>query len=94
MKQLGSLQSKLTEMKEEMEKTTAEGTSGAGMVKVIINGAYQVKKVEISDELMGMNDKGMLEVLIASAFNDASEHMKAKIEEQSKGMASSMGLNF
>lgn len=94
MKQLGSMQSKLQELKNEMDKITAEGASGAGMVKVTIDGNFQVRKVQISDELFAMNDKGMLEVLITSAFNDASNHIREKMDGETRTMLSSMGMNL
>ena len=46
------------------------GESGAGLVKITINGAHNCRRIEIDPSLME-DDKEMLEDLIAAAFNDA-----------------------
>ncbi len=58
-------------------KSPAE--SGAGLVKVTINGAHNCRRVEIDPSLLE-DDKEMLEDLVAAAFNDAAR----RIEETQK----------
>lgn len=83
--QLAGLMKKAQEMQKNMEKAQeeianleVEGESGAGMVKVIMTGKHDLKKVIIDDAVM--DDKEMLEDLIAAAVNDANR----KVEEQSQ----------
>ena len=82
--QLAGLMKKAQEMQKNMEKAQeeianleVEGESGAGMVKVVMTGKHDLKKVTIDDAVM--DDKEMLEDLIAAAVNDANR----KVEEQS-----------
>lgn len=83
---LGNLMRQAQQMQENMQKAQAElvnlevtGESGAGMVKVVLNGRHEAKKVTIEPKLMS-EDLEMLEDLVAAAINDASR----KIEERSK----------
>ena len=58
-----------------LDKIEVEGTSGGGMVKIRASAKGRIIRVEIDDSLMKPDDKGMLEDLVAAAFNDAK--MKA-----------------
>ena len=57
-------------MQEEIAQLEVTGESGAGLVKITINGAHNCRRIEIDPSLME-DDKEMLEDLIAAAFNDA-----------------------
>lgn len=62
-------------MQEEVAKLEVTGESGAGLVKVTINGAHNCRRVEIDPSLLVEEDKEMLEDLIAAAFNDAARRI-------------------
>ncbi|MDH5434833.1 MAG: YbaB/EbfC family nucleoid-associated protein [Gammaproteobacteria bacterium] len=88
MKGLGGLMKQAQEMQEKMQKAQEDianmevvGQTGSGMVKVTMTGRHDVKKVEISDEVL-QEDKEILEDLIAAAVNDAVR--KVEDETQSK----------
>ncbi|MET1255587.1 YbaB/EbfC family nucleoid-associated protein [Aliikangiella maris] len=92
MKGLGGLMKQAQEMQEKMQKAQEEvanlevtGQSGAGLVKILMTGRHDVRKVEIDDELL-KDDKEILEDLIAAAINDAVR----KVEEESKDKMSSV----
>ncbi|VDY33133.1 DNA-binding protein, YbaB/EbfC family [Morganella morganii] len=74
MKQAQQMQDKMQQMQEEIANTEVTGESGAGLVKVTINGAHNCRRVEIDPSLME-DDKEMLEDLIAAAFNDAARRI-------------------
>ena len=85
MKQAQEMQEKMKKAQEEVANIEVEGESGAGMVKVIMTGRHDVRKIRISDELL-TDDKEILEDLIAAAVNDAVR----KIETESKDKMSSV----
>lgn len=92
MKGLGGLMKQAQEMQEKMQKAQEEvanievtGLAGAGLVKILMTGRHDVRKVEISDELFN-EDKEILEDLIAAAVNDAVR----KVEIESKDKMSSV----
>jgi hypothetical protein len=95
---LGNLMRQAQQMQETMKKAQAElaelevtGESGAGMVKVTLNGNHEAKKVTIEPKLMG-EDKDMLEDLMAAAINDAVRKITARSQEKYSGLMSGLNL--
>ena len=95
---LGNLMRQAQQMQENMQKAQAELAeivvaceSGAGMVKVTMNGRHEVKKVLIEPKLLG-EDKDMLEDLITAAINDAVRRVAARTQEKYSGLMSGMNL--
>ena len=95
---LGNLMRQAQQMQENMQKAQAElaeievtGESGAGMVKVTLNGRHEAKSVVIEPKLLG-EDKDMLEDLLTSAFNDAVRKIAARTQEKYSGLMSGMNL--
>lgn len=90
MKQAQQMQSRMQKVQEDIAQMEVVGESGAGMVKVTVNGAHSCRRVEIDPSLMTDEDKEMLEDLIAAAFNDASrrldEAQKEKMAQVTGGM--------
>ena len=91
MKQAQKMQEDMKQAQEEVANMEAEGQSGGGMVKVLMNGRHELRKVELDDSLMS-DDKEMIEDLLAAAVNDAVR----KIEQQSSERMSSVtaGMNL
>jgi hypothetical protein len=87
MKQAQQMQDKMAQVQEEIAAMEVTGESGAGMVKVTINGAHNCRRVEVDPSLLE-DDKDMLEDLIAAAFNDAARRVE---ETQKEKMASVSG---
>uniref|UniRef100_A0A3B0MKY9 Nucleoid-associated protein ARTV_2263 n=1 Tax=Arsenophonus endosymbiont of Trialeurodes vaporariorum TaxID=235567 RepID=A0A3B0MKY9_9GAMM len=89
MKQAQQMQENMQKVQEEIANTEVTCESGAGLVKVTINGAHNCRRIEIDPSLM-TDDKDMLEDLIAAAFNDAvrriEEAQKEKMANVSNGM--------
>ncbi|MDF7671429.1 YbaB/EbfC family nucleoid-associated protein [Orbaceae bacterium ESL0721] len=90
MKQAQQMQARMQQVQEEIAKMEVVGESGAGLVKVTVNGAHSCKRVEIDPSLVTEDDKEMLEDLIAAAYNDASrrldESQKEKMAQVTGGM--------
>ena len=99
MGQIANLMQQLPRIKEEMEKLqqrmgqlTAEGDSGAGMVKVRVNGRYEVLAVQLSDEALKGNDREMLEDLVKAATNQAIGKVRQLVADETGKMATGLGL--
>jgi nucleoid-associated protein EbfC len=95
---LGNLMRQAQQMQETMQKAQAEladievtGESGAGMVKVTLNGRNEAKKVLIEPKLLA-EDKDMLEDLLAAAINDAVRKVAARSQEKYAGLMSGLNL--
>lgn len=97
MKGLGNMMKQVQKMQEDLQKEQQRladeevtGESGGGMVKILLNGRYEARRVEIDPSIL--DDKEMLEDLIAAAINDASHKIADKSKDSMSGLAGSLGL--
>ena len=95
---LGNLMRQAQQMQETMQKAQAEladlkvtGESGAGMVRIVLNGRHEAKSIAIEPKLLG-EDKDMLEDLLLAAFNDAVQKLAARTQEKYAGLMSGLTL--
>ncbi|MBE0483070.1 MAG: YbaB/EbfC family nucleoid-associated protein [Bacterioplanes sp.] len=91
MKQAQKMQEQMQRQQAELAEAEVQGESGAGLVKITMNGRHDVKRVEIDDSLMS-EDKDMLEDLLAAAINDAVRKIEARNQEQMSKLTAGMGL--
>lgn len=91
MKQAQQVQEKMQEMQAEIASMEVQGESGAGLVKVTMNGRHEVKRVEIDASLL-TEDKEILEDLVAAACNDGVHKLENEQQRKMSGMASGFGL--
>jgi DNA-binding YbaB/EbfC family protein len=91
MKQAQAMQDNLKKAQEELASVEVTGESGAGLVKVTINGRHDVKSVKIAPELMG-EDVSMLEDLLAAAVNDANRKAEKLSKERLAGLTAGIEL--
>ncbi|HJZ56910.1 MAG TPA: YbaB/EbfC family nucleoid-associated protein [Gemmataceae bacterium] len=88
----GKIQEEVAKFQAQVGTITAEATAGAGYVTAKVNGRLEVLSVRISDEAMKLNDREMLEDLIAAAINQALTKVRAQLAEESAKMAANIGL--
>ena len=91
MKQAQKMQADMQKAQEEIASMEVEGQAGGGMVKVVMNGRHEIRRVSLDDSLMG-DDKEMIEDLLAAAVNDAVRRIEQ--ESQSKMSGLTDGLNL
>ena len=84
MKMMGKakeLQSKMKEAQEALAGIEVMGESGAGLVKVKMNGKKQAIQIDIDDSLLNSADKEVVQDLIVAATNKATEEADEKARE-------------
>ncbi|ERS10385.1 hypothetical protein Q668_20315 [Alcanivorax sp. PN-3] len=86
LKQAQAMQEKMKKMQEDAANAEVTGEAGAGLVKVVMNGRHDVKKVELDSSLMN-EDKEFLEDLLAAAVNDAVRRVERSQQDAMKNMA-------
>ena len=79
--QAKKMQEKMKEAQELLKKIEVEGISGGNVVKVIMNGEGDLKKIFLDDSLI-KESKEMIEDLIVAAHNDAKSKLKKKTSEE------------
>lgn len=82
MKQAQKMQEDIKKAQAELEEAELEGSSGGGLVTVVVNGNKQVKAIRISKEAVDPDDIEMLEDLIMAAIGDAGSKADALTEEK------------
>ena len=90
MKQAQMMQDNMKKAQEELATIEVEGQSGGGMVKVLMTCRNDVKRVSIDSSVM--DDKEMLEDLLAAAVNDAVRKAEATSAEKMGGLTAGMQL--
>jgi nucleoid-associated protein EbfC len=95
---IGDLLRKAQQMQDSMQKAQAElatlevtGEAGGGLVKVVLNGQHEAKRVTIDPRLM-TEAKDMLEDLLVAACNDAVRKIAANAQERYSDLASGLNL--
>ena len=85
---LGNLMQQAQKMQEDMKKAQEElelmqvlGESGGGLVKIVMTGKREARKVTIDPSLVG-EDKDMLEDLVAAAINDGIHKVERMKKEK------------
>ena len=90
MKQAQMMQDNMKKAQEQLAQTEVEGQSGAGMVKVMMTCAHDVRRVSIDPSVL--DDREMLEDLIAAAVNDAVRRGEELSKEKMSGFAAGLNL--
>ncbi|KLN62421.1 nucleoid-associated protein [Kiloniella spongiae] len=92
MKQAQQMQSKMAEMQEALADLEIEGAAGAGMVKVVMSGKYNLRSIKIDPSLINADDVEVLEDLIMAAVNDASSKVEATTQEKMQDVTGGLNL--
>jgi nucleoid-associated protein EbfC len=90
MKQVQQMQNNMQKAQAQLAELEVEGASGAGMVKVTMTCRNDVRRVQIDPA--AMDDKEMLEDLIAAAMNDAVRKAEATAQEKMGAVTQGMPL--
>jgi len=91
MQQAQQMQENLKKAQEELAAMEIHGESGAGLVKIVMNGKREALKVSIDDSLV-KEDRDMLEELVAAAFNDAVRKVAKIKQEKMSGLTSGLEM--
>lgn len=92
MKQAQEMQNKFTALQEELGQREMEGSSGGGMVKAVVSGKGELRKLDIDPKIIDPEEKEMLEDLVIAAFNDAKAKMDEAANAEMQKMTSGLGL--
>ncbi len=87
MRQAQKMQQDAMNAKEQLESTVFEGTASGGLVKVEVNGKYEMLSLKIDSSVVDPEDVEMLEDLVVAAYNDAL----TKIDTEKKNKLGAFG---
>ena len=88
MKQAKAMQEKLAEAQARLAELEVEGTSGGGMVKLVIKGSGELAKLDIDESLMAPGEGEVVADLVIAAHADAKRKLdaaQAELMQQAAG---------
>lgn len=87
-----NVQAELSKAQENLDTIEVEGASGGGLVKVKASAKGRIISVDIDESLLAPSEKGMVEDLVAAAFNDARAKADAAAQAEMSKMSSGLPL--
>jgi DNA-binding YbaB/EbfC family protein len=93
MKNLGNLKQQMGQLKETIEKITAEAEAGGGMVKAVANGEGRLISLKLDPELLNEKDRELAEELIVTAINKAADKARKQAENEMKSLMGLSGMD-
>lgn len=81
MGKMKDLQGRMKEAQEQLVGITESAESGAGLVRVTVNGHKRIVGLEIDPDIVKAEDKEMLQDLVVAAVNKALDTIEPKIKE-------------
>jgi len=95
MKQAQAMQEKLADAQNRLGELEVEGTSGGGMVKVVLKGTGELAKVDLDESLMQPGEGEVVADLVVAAHADAKRKLdaqQAELMREAAGPLAGMGL--
>ncbi len=92
MKQAQMMQKKMQEEQAKLAEEEVEGISGGGLVKITLNGKFDMTKLNIDKSLLNPDENDILEDLILAAYNDAKNKVDAKMNESVSALTGGLNL--
>lgn len=91
MKQAQALQSKMNTLQEDLKKHEIDGSAGAGMVKITLNGKGDIQKLKIDPSIVNADDVEMLEDLIIAAYRDGKDKVETYVNQEMSKIGGGLG---
>ena len=87
-----NVQAELTKAQAGLDTIEVEGASGGGLIKIRASAKGRIIGIAIDDSLINPAEKGMLEDLLAAAFNDARAKADAAAQQEMSKLSAGMQL--
>jgi DNA-binding YbaB/EbfC family protein len=92
MKELQKVQGRMAKVQEELQTAVYEAEAGGGLVKISLNGKYEVQAVRLKKEAVDPEDVEALEDLLLAAFNEARAKVEADSQDRMGGLTKGLGI--
>ena len=92
MKQAAQMQQKMEEMQARLETIEIEGSAGAGMVTVTLNGKGELKSLRIDPKLADPAEMEMLQDLIVAAHAEAKRKLEVTVADEMQKITGGLNL--
>jgi len=92
MKQAKKMQEQMGKIQEELEAKTVEAQAGGGMVRVVVNGKFNVVSIKIEKEAVNPEDVEMLEDLVVAAVNEGVRKAQEMASQEMAKITGGLGI--
>ena len=92
MGKVKEMQAKMEKVQEEIAAMSIEGTSGGGLVTVMLDGKGAMQSIRIDPSLFKEDDVEILEDLIVAAHKDAKDKGESQAQEKMAGLTAGIPL--
>jgi DNA-binding YbaB/EbfC family protein len=92
MKQARALQAKMAEIQGEIAALEVEGTAGGGLVRAVMTGKGEMKRLSVDPSLVKPEEREILEDLIVAAINDARGKAENALADKMRSAAGGLDL--
>lgn len=92
MKQASQMQAKMQEMQARLDSMEIEAEAGAGMVKLLLSGKGDLRRVKIDPKLADPAELEMLEDLLMAAHAEAKRKIEAVMADEMEKATGGMQL--
>ena len=92
MKQAQKMQADLVKKQDEVKQKVVSATAGGGMVKVKMNGNYDLVELVVAPEIVDPSDVEMLVETIIAAIKDAKGQVEAMSADQMSQITGGMKI--
>lgn len=92
MKQAKKMQEQMGKLQQELEMKTVEAQAGGGMVKVVVNGKFEVISLKIEKEVVNPEDVEMLQDLLAAAINEGIRKAQELTAQEMAKITGGLGI--
>ncbi len=93
MKDLQNLQANAAEVRNKLAQIRCTGYAMGNMIEVVATGDMKVESIKIDPSLVKEGQESMLEVLVASAVNNAFERVRERISDEMRQNGGRYGLS-
>lgn len=92
MKQAKKMQEQIGQLQQELEAKTIEAQAGGGMVRIVVNGKFEIVSLKIEKEVVNPEDIEMLQDLISAAVNEGIRKAQAMASEEMAKITGGLGI--
>jgi DNA-binding YbaB/EbfC family protein len=95
MKQAQAMQQKLADAQAKLAELEVQGTSGGGMVRLVLKGSGELARIELDESLMQPGEGEVVADLVVAAHADAKRKLdqaQADMMREAAGPLAAMGL--
>ncbi len=82
LKEAQKLQARMAELQAKLEQLEVEGQAGGGLVRVVLNGKGEMRKVRLDPSIVDPAEVEVLEDLLVAAAGDAKSKLEQMVQEE------------